>query len=448
MSSTLVREVRQTLILGVPLILAQMAQMSMSFIDTLMVGRLGSPDLAGAALGGAVFFPVAIVCLGVLLAVSPLVAQAHGSGRVTEAGRAVRQGLWMSVVLSLPAGLVMWNAAPLLDWIGHDRQTVELAQGYLRAMVWGILPLFWFGVLRQFVEGLSRPRVVMVITLGAVILNVILNWILMFGRFGFPALGLTGCGWASTVVHWIMLIALFSFIRGLDDFRPYGVFSRLGRPDPHYFFEIFRLGWPIGIIQFLEVSLFSATAMMMGLFGTVPLAAHQIALNCAAFTFMVPLGLAYAVTVRVGQAVGRSDADGSRRAGLVGIGLGASFMTLSAIIFWTFPERIVGLFVNLQDPANLEVVRQGVILLGVAAVFQIFDGIQATAAGALRGLKDTRTPMLVGIVAYWLVGLSGAWVLGFHLGWGGVGLWWGLVLGLTTAAVLLTARFWQQSRPV
>ena len=439
------REVRQILVLGIPLILAQLAQMSMSFIDTLMVARLGSLDLAGVALGGAMFFPVAMVCLGVLLAVSPMVSQAYGARQVMDVGRAVRQGLWMGTVLCLPAGLVMWNAAPLLNWIGHERQTVELAQGYLRAMVWGTLPLFWFGVLRQFVEGLSRPRVVLVITVSAVILNVVLNWILMFGKLGLPALGLVGCGWASTVVHWVMLIALLAFIGGLEDFRPYGVFSRLGKPDPHYFFEIFRIGWPIGIMQFLEVSLFAATAMMMGLFGTVPLAAHQIALTCAAYTFMVPLGLSYAVAVRVGQAVGRKDSVGVRQAGFVGIGLGASFMTISAISFWTFPEWIISLFMNVSDPANLEVVRQGAILLSVSAVFQICDGIQVTAAGALRGLKDTRTPMLVGVIAYWLVGLSSAWFLGFYLAWEGVGLWWGLVLGLTTAAILLTFRFGMKS---
>ena len=435
------REVRQTLVLGIPLILAQLGQMSMSFIDTLMVGRLGSSDLAGVALGGAVFFPVSIVCLGVLLAVSPLVSQAYGARQVMDVGRAARQGLWMSTVLSLPAGLVMWNAAPLLDWIGQEPQTVELAQGYLRAIVWGTLPLLWFGVLRQFVEGLSRPRMVMVITVGGVVLNVTLNWILMFGKLGFPALGLVGCGWASTVVYWLMFLALFAFIGRLEVFKPYGVFSRLGKPDPHYFFEILRIGWPIGIMQLFEVSLFSATAMMMGLFGTVPLAAHQIAINCAAYAFMVPLGLSYAVAVRVGQAAGRGDSVGVRQAGFVGIGLGASLMTLSAIGFWTIPGWIIRLFMNVHDPANAEVVRQGAILLGVAAVFQIFDGIQVTAAGALRGLKDTRTPMLVGVLAYWLVGLSSAWFLAFYLGWEGVGLWWGLVLGLTTAALLLTFRF-------
>ena len=224
----------------------------------------------------------------------------------------------------------------------------------------------------------------MVITVGGVVLNVTLNWILMFGKLGFPALGLVGCGWASTVVYWLMFLTLFAFIGRLEVFKPYGVFARLGKPDPYYFFEIFRIGWPIGIMQLFEVSLFSATAMMMGLFGTVPLAAHQIAINCAAYAFMVPLGLSYAVAVRVGQAAGRGDSAGVRQAGFVGIGLGASLMTLSAIGFWTIPGWIIRLFMNVHDPANAEVVRQGAILLGVAAVFQIFDGIQVTAAGGLE----------------------------------------------------------------
>ena len=435
------KEVRATVSLAGPLILAQLAQMSTSFVDTIMVGWLGSQELAGVAVGGAVFFPVVLMSLGVLMAVSPMVSQSFGAGDHLAVGRSVRQGLWLGTLLAIPTCLVIWNGASLLAWMGQEEETVLLAEEYLHAIMWGVAPLLWFGVLRYFVEGLSQPRVVMIITIGAVILNVVANYVLMYGKLGFPALGLAGCGWASTLVFWSMFLVLVSFIGNRQGLRPYGVFSRLSKPDRHYFSEIFRIGWPIGVMQGLEVSLFSATALLMGLFGTSVLAAHQIALQCAAYAFMVPLGLSLAVSVRVGQATGRKDLPGARRAGYVGMWLGASFMMISALCFWAFPRSIISLFLDVDSAVNTEVVLKATVLLSVAAVFQVFDGVQVTAAGALRGLKDTRTPMMVALIAYWCVGLTSGYLLGFHLGFDGPGLWWGLVLGLTTAAVLLSWRF-------
>ncbi len=344
------REIRETLHLGLPLILAQLAQMSMSFIDTLMVGRLGSLDLAGVALGGAVFHPITFVCLGVLMAVGPLVSQAYGAGEPETAGRSVRQGLWLGLLLAVPAAILMQNALVFLRWMGHAPATAALSQTYLSAILWGVPGLFLFGTARQFVEGVSRPRVIMIITGGGLILNVVLNYILMFGKLGFPALGLAGCGWASAAVYWGMLIALLLFIYSHKSFDVFGVFSRLGSPDPRVFREIFRVGWPIGIMQFLEVSLFAAAAMLMGLFGTAQLAAHQIVLNCAAFVFMIPLGLSFAVSVRVGQAVGRADLRGARRAGYTGMVLGACFMTGSALVFWLAPAAFSRSFWTCMTP--------------------------------------------------------------------------------------------------
>ena len=435
------KEIRETLHLGLPLMLAQLGQMSMSFIDTLMVGRLGGLDLAGVALAGAIFHPVTFVCLGVLMAVGPLVSQAHGARDPCVAGRAVRQGLWLALLMALPAVLLMWNAGLFLEWMGHDLEIVSLSQAYLRAILWGAPALFLFGALRHFVEGVSRPRVIMIITAGGVILNVVANYVLMFGKLGFPALGLVGCGWASALVYWGMLVALLFFIHSHQDFHVFGVFSRLGAPDPHLFREIFRVGLPIGVMQFLEVSLFAATAMLMGLFGAAQLAAHQIVLNCAAIVYMMPLGLSFAVSVRVGQAVGRTNSRAARRAGYTGMALGACFMTGSALVFWLAPGRVLALFLDMNDPANSSVIEYGAVLLGLAAVFQIFDGIQANAAGALRGIKETRMPMVLALVAYWLVGFPCGWYLAFRLGWEGEGLWWGLVLGLATAAILLGWRF-------
>jgi MATE family multidrug resistance protein len=329
--------------------------------------------------------------------------------------------------------------------MGQEEATVLLAEEYLRAIVWGVVPIFWFGVLRFFVEGLSRPRVVMIIAGAAMLLNIAANYVLMYGKLGFPALGLAGCGWASTLVFWSMFLSLAFFIGNGRELGAYGVFSHLGKPDWDSFSEIFRIGWPIGIMHGLEIGLFSTTAILMGLLGTTALAAHQIALQCASYAFMIPLGLSLAVSVRVGQAVGRNDFVGARRAGFVGMGLGAGVMMVSAICFWTFPRLIISLFLDIEKTANIEVVAQAVVLLSVAAVFQVCDGIQVTAAGALRGLKDTRILMMVGVVAYWIVGLSSGYTLGFQLRWEGVGLWWGLVLGLTTAAIMLLWRFTRQT---
>ena len=438
------KEIRQTIKLAAPIILAQLAQVSISFVDTIMVGRLGQQELAGIAVGGAVFFPLIIITLGILMGVGPMVSQAYGARDHLSVGRNVRQGLWLGTLLTVPSCLVMWYGGTLLGWAGQEEEIVLLAEEYLHAILWGVLPLLWFGVLRHFMEALSRPRVVMIIALAAVVLNICANYVLMYGKLGFPALGLAGCGWASTLVLWTMFLVMAAFIRRDPGLGLYGVFSRLSKPDWHYFSRLFRLGWPIGIMQGLEVGLFSATALLMGLFRTVVLAAHQMTLQCAAYAFMIPLGLSVAVSVRVGQAIGREDLQGARRAGYVGIGLGASFMMITAFCFWTFPRFFISLFLDVESPVNREVVLQAISLLSVAAVFQVFDGIQVTAAGALRGLKDTRVPMFVALISYWVVGLSGGYLFGFQLDMGGVGLWWGLVLGLTTAASLLWWRFYRK----
>ena len=418
----------------------------MGFVDTVMVGRLGPASLAGVALGNTVFFTVLLVCLGVVIAVGPMVSQAYGAGEEEPIGRSVRQGFWVALALTVPAFLFLWNVGALLRLTGQEEATVALAQGYLRAIVWGLLPALWFAALRSFVEGLSKPWPVTLIAFAGVGLNVAANAALMFGHWGFPALGLVGTGWASTIVFWAMFGALALLVQARQTFRRYGVFNRLGRPDARYFREIFRIGWPIGVTYGVEVGLFAATAILVGLLGTTTLAAHHVALQCASFTFMVPLGIGVAGSVRVGQAAGRGDADGARQAGYVAIGLAATAMLGAATLFWTAPRALVALYLDTGDPANADVVPLAVTLLGVAAVFQVFDGVQVSAAGALRGLKDTRVPMIIGFFSYWVVGLSTGCVLGFALGWGAEGLWWGLVLGLATAAVLLSWRFRRRVR--
>ncbi|MFN3595810.1 MAG: MATE family efflux transporter [Rubricoccaceae bacterium] len=428
-----------TLALAVPLVLTQLAQMAMSFIDVVMIGRLGTDAMAAGVLGSTVFFTLMLICLGVVIAVNPTVAQAHGAGDAAGVGRAARQGLWLSVLLGVPLVLLLGYAEPLLLLARQEPETAALAAGYLRAIRWGVVPNLWLTALRGFCEGLARPRPVLAVVLLGVVVNVSANYVLMFGRLGFPALGVVGTGWASALTMTTMCMLLALYVRLAPSLRAYRVFAGLRRPDPAALRALFRLGWPIGATFGLEAGLFAASTLLVGQLGTAALAAHQVALNAASVTFMVPLGIGMAATVRVGQAVGAGDVRGAARAGGVAVALGATFMLGAALLFWLRPEWVIAVYTG--GRGETAVATLAVQLLGVAAVFQLFDGTQAAAAGALRGLKDTRVPMLIGAVAYWGVGLGTGAMLGLWLGGGAPGLWWGLTGGLATAAVLLTTRF-------
>lgn len=433
------REIGSLLTLALPLVLAQVAQNAMSFIDTLMVGRLGNEELAGIALGGTLFGFVLLVFSGVLLAVGPAVSQAHGAGRPAEAARAVRQGLWLGLFLVVPAFALFWWSEPLLLALGQEAATAALASRYLRAIAWGLLPAFGFVALRGFMEGLSVARPIMLISFLGVGLNVLANNALMFGRWGFPALGLVGTGYASSLVYTLMFLAAALFVA--RRFAGYRVFAGLHRPDATMLRELLRVGVPIALTLGFEVSMFGTITLLMGLRGAPQLAAHQIAMQTASITFMVPLGLAIATSIRVGQAVGRSDPQAARRAGIMGMVASIAVMCLSALTFLLAPEAIIGLYLPVADPANIQVVGLASSFLAIAAMFQLFDGLQVSSAGALRGLKDTRVPMLMTLLSYWGIGVSSAALLCFALGLGGRGLWLGLVLGLAAAAFLLSWRF-------
>lgn len=433
------RELLALMVVAGPLILAQFAQMSMSFVDTLMAGRLGQDALAGIALGSVIFQLVSIVSMGVLFSVAPLVSQAHGADEPGEAGRAARQGIWLAVLLSVPGFVLFRSGEPLLLALGQEPETAALAGGYLRAVAFGFLPSLLLTALRGFLEGLSHTRPIMVVLLMGIGLNILANNALMFGRWGFPELGLVGTGVATTFVYTTMAVAagLYVAVR----YRPYRVLRGLRRPDTAVLRELFRVGWPIGLTLGFEGGLFSFTALLMGLFGQAALAGHQIAVQAASLTFMVPVGLSIATAVRVGQAVGRGDGAAVRRSGLMGVVAAVAFMFLTAGLFMFAPGIVVTAFLDPTDPANAEAVRHAIAFLGIAALFQVVDGIQVAASGALRGLRDTRVPMMISLVSYWLLGMSAAALLAFPLGLGGRGLWMGLVVGLGAAAVLLLRRF-------
>jgi len=419
----------------------------MGFIDTIMVSRGFGPDaLASVALGSAAFFACLIFGMGVMNAVSPMVSQAFGANDLPGVGRAYRQGLWLGLLIGLPLFAIIRLSPAVLLWMGQDADTVAGTTGYVRALSWGVFPFLWFIGTRCFVEGVSRPRPATAIALFGVLLNVGANYALMFGKLGFPALGIVGTGWASAIVFWSNFLILLLFCLVDTRLRALVDLVHIRRPDLGYLRELFRLGAPIGVTQGVEAGLFMLTLMLMGLISTAAIAAHHMAIQFAAFTFMVPLGIGLATAVRVGQAVGRGDHDGGRRAGFAGILLAGTFMAMTAVFIWLFPHEIVSIFIDVDAAEHADVVRLTVLLLGIAAVFQIVDGVQVSAAGALRGMKDTFVPMLISLVSYWALGLGIGYVLAFRLDLGPAGLWWGLVAGLGSAALLLTVRFHRVSR--
>ncbi|NND71809.1 MAG: MATE family efflux transporter [Rhodothermales bacterium] len=434
------------LLLAAPVALTQLAQILLGFTDTVMAGRLGPDAVASIALGNATFFVFVIFGIGAMNGVGPMVSQAFGAGDTIGVGRSVRQGFWLGLFISIPIVLFLqYGAGPFLYWIGQDPDLVVLSERYLYAVSWGVPPFLWYIAERSFAEGVSQPLPALIIAIAGIGVNIIANTALMFGRFGFPEMGVVGTGWASAVVYWVMFVSLGVYIHFSRRTREYDPFKHVRKPDLLYLKELTRIGWPIGVSFFLEASLFMATAMMMGLVSKNALAAHQVAIQCAAATFMIPLGIGLATAVRVGQATGRKDPAGAARAGYTGMALALCFMFVTAIMFWTMPRPIVTLFFDPSIDENVPVIEMAITMLGIAAVFQLFDGLQVSAGGALRGLKDTRVPMVIGLLSYWGCGMTTGIILAFVLDLGAVGLWWGLVIGLLVASITLTLRFYRLS---
>ncbi len=436
----LVREGRATLALAVPLALAQLAQLAMAFVDVVMIGRLGPASMAGGVVGASTFVALSLICTGTVAAVNPTVAQAVGAGDTIGVGRAARQGLWLATFMGVPLIVLFQFAEPLLLLTGQSPPTAALAAGYLHAIRWGLIPTLWFTAMRGLNEGIANPRPVLFITIGAALFNVGGNYVLMYGKLGFPALGLVGTGVSTALSSALMALAMGAYVHLSAKTAPFQVFRGLRRPDPETLRALFRLGWPIGAAFGLEAGLFATATLVVGQFGESALAAHQIAINAASITFMVPLGVGLAATVRVGQAVGRGDGVGAARAGWAAMGLAVGFMACTGLLFWLRPAWVVWVYTG-ESGLPPEVSGLAVTLLGVAAAFQLLDGAQVSAAGALRGLKDPGGPMVISGVAYWIVGMGTALPLAFGAGWGPYGVWWGLTTGLGTAAVLLLLRF-------
>ena len=441
--SPLRTEINKFLQIAIPLASAQVAQSLTSFFDTIMMGRLGAETLAAGGLASLTFFAILNTAAGMVMGISPLVAEAFGAAKKTRIEKLVRQGFWLVLLLSIPIMIITAHLDSIMLQLGQAQTTIALANTYLDIMLWGFFPALGFAMLRGVLSGLSHARPIMFIVIIGTIFNVIGNYVLGFGKFGFPRLEMAGLGIASVLALWGMFVALIVYILQHPQLKTYRFFQQLNQIKPAVIWQLSKVGIPIGIFIALELGLFTIITYFMGALGTEVLAAHQIVFQTIVVIFMVPLGMSYAVTARVGQWFGQKDLGGIKRSGYLGIAMGLIWTLLVAIAMLLFPRSIVGIYLDLKDPANTQVIALALPMLTIATLSQVLDAVQKITYGALQGLQDTRVPMLLSIPAFWGVGLVGGYILGFVFGYGGAGLWLGQSIGVAVAALLFFLR-WRQ----
>ncbi len=437
---------RETLALGLPLAGSSLAQMALHVTDVVMMGWYGVVPLAAVVLGASSFFVIFVLGSGFAKAVMPMVASALAQGDEAQVRRDTRMGLWLSVGYGIAVFPVFWAAGPILLALGQQPEVTDIARDYLFLVGFGMVPALCVTVLQSYLSALGRTQVVLWVTLVAVGVNIAVNWALIFGNWGFPELGANGAAVATITVQVVSLLALGLYAGLLPDLRRFRLFQRFWRADGLALRQVWRLGVPIGLTGLAEGGLFQASALMMGWIGAVELAAHGIALEVAALTFMLHVGLSSAATIRVARFDGRGDRPGLRKAAQVALLISLGVALASVALFLSIPEAIIALFLDMEKPDSAAILAYGSVLLILAALFQLADGMQVMALGLLRGLQDTRVPMVLAAVSYWLIGIPCSYVLAFPLGMGGVGLWLGLVVGLVCAAISLMWRFWRLVR--
>jgi len=440
------QHMRAILVLGLPLIGSHLAQFAVHMVDTIMLGWYDLTALAASVLATSFFFVVFIMGSGFAFAVMPMVAAASEQNDAQRIRRVTRMGLWLSVIyaaLFLPA--MLWSDA-ILRALGQADALALLAQDYLRIAGFGLFPALGIMVLKSYLAAMERTQMVLWVTIAGIAVNGGLNWLLIFGNLGLPELGLRGAALASVITQVLSLLALMVYVTRTAGLREHALFQRLWRSDGEALREVLRLGWPIGLTNLAESGMFSASALIIGLIGTVELAAHGIALQIAAATFMVHIGLSQAVTVRAGRAMGRDDIAGLGRGSIAGAGLSMAVVGLAMIVLLGVPELLLSGFIAPDEPERAAILMIGTSLLAVAALFQLVDAGQVMALGVLRGIQDTRVPMVMAVFSYWVMGVPACYILGITLGFGVVGAWLGLVIGLFCATILLWWRVQLQYR--
>lgn len=437
------KEIRASIKLGYPLILTNLAQIAILTTNTIYFGQLGKAELAAASLAASLYQVTMIFSLGLVSATVPMLANALGQRRsnIRQVRRILRHGLLSAVLIVLPFWVLLWNADSMLLSLGQQPDTVQRALPYMHTLQWGLLPYLWYIVLRSFLAALERPLWTFLIACLGILFNALLGRLLIFGAWGIPALGLTGGGLSATLTSTFMFIGMAILVHTKQPFRRYHCFGNWWRFEWPMLRQLWLLGVPIAITFALETLVFYAGVIMMGLISDTALAAHAIAMQICAVTYMIPLGFSQVATIRVGLSYGRMKLKAAVQSGWVSYALGVGFMGLAAVIMWLFPEQLATLFIRGDSPENLAVLHLAAHFLILAALFQIADGAQAVAAGMLRGLYDTRTPMVLALIGYWVLGVPIGAFLAFGLQLQGTGVWLGFIIGLSVVALLLTIRW-------
>lgn len=432
-------DLRSMLKLAVPVVTAELGWVSMSIVDTMMVGRLSAEAIGAVSVGSSLFLAVAIFGVGLLLGLDTLVSQAFGAGKNEECGRWLIHGVYLSLMLTPFLSLIAFIPIGFLDDWGTEPRVLDLTIPYLQTLIWSILPLLLYATFRRYLQAQSRVQSVMFALISANVVNAFANWLLIFGNLGFPAMGVVGAGWATFFSRFYMASALLGFVLVGRDRLSSTVHRISLRLEPQRISRLLALGFPAAMQVTLEVGVFAMATALASRLDPISLAAHQIALSAASFTFMVPLGISAAGAVSVGQALGKKTADKAAAAGWTALGLGVVFMSFATFAFLVTPRPIVRIFTT-----DLAVLSTGISLLAIAAVFQIFDSLQVISTGLLRGLGNTRTPMFTSLLCHWFIGLPVGYILCFVLDWGVQGLWIGLSSGLILVAVWLLTVWWRQ----
>ena len=422
--------------IGGPIVGTQLLGMGLNVTDTIMAGQLSAADLAGVAVGNALYLPIFMFGIGTLVAINPVVSHHLGGKRFDEIGKSARQMLWVVALIALPSFFLVRWLPELMPIVRVAPEIIPFATNYMLAASWGIPAYFLFSGFRYFSEGLAYTRPAMLVALGMLIVNIPADYVFMYGAFGLPQLGAEGTGYATSLVQWAGGLSMLIFTAKFKTYRRFKIFVRTKGPDWDRIAELLKIGIPNALSTTMEVLLFAAVSVLMGTLSVQASAAHQVAINIAATVFMIPLGLSLAISQRVGISIGKGLIQEARFRGFMGTAVCTGVTTITALLLFSFPETIVSIYTQ-----DLEVSNLAVSLVFFAAVFQLSDGLQVGAFGALRGLKDTRMPMVFNLISYWFIGFSVGYYLSFIGGYGPEGLWMGLIAGLTTAAMLHNIRF-------
>lgn len=426
--------------LSIPIIIGQIGIVLMGVADIVMIGKLDSTNLAAAGLANSVYFLITILGIGTLTAVSPLVAKAKGAGHVNEVALMFRQSLWASIALSIFIGVILFILTTNLHWFKQEEEVTMLTKSYLHILNGGTVFMLLFLAAKQFSDGLSITKPSAIITILGLLFNVFWNWILIYGKFGFPRLGLDGAGYATSLTRLVMAVSMIMYVLRIPLYKQW-LHVKEKLEGPKLFWQIFRVGLPSGMQYFFEVGAFASAAIMIGWFGKEQLAAHQIAINLASVTYMIATGISAGGSIAVGDAWGRKHKEDLMKSGRAALVMSVVFMGITALVFALFNHFFVGLYIQDEYVSGM-----AANLLLIAALFQLSDGIQCVSLGVLRGIADTKIPTVITVIAYWVIGIPIGWVMAKNFGLTLYGIWFGLSIGLTFSAVFLTIRFLKESR--